>query len=159
MNEYEDLRKRKFNGFAVKYLYECTERLNSHDQIDIDVYTKLIKLDSRLGTTASEQLTRCLQFTTRSDMIKVQISHSIYTLNHSRLSTLIKSVNIAKRICKKDLLDLLTNYCRRLFTKNQSQRIKLILKFILSLFNWMQDLVQQLQSNWTSVFNGQLDPI
>ena len=60
-------------GFAQRYLRECDRQSKSDDQIDIQVYTKLVQLDSRLGTTASEQLAKCLQFTTRSDIIKVLI--------------------------------------------------------------------------------------
>ena len=62
---------RNFVGFAHKYLYKFKFESMSDDQIDIEVYAKLVKLDSRLGTTASEQLAKCLQFTTRSDIIKV----------------------------------------------------------------------------------------
>ena len=48
------------------------EESKSDDQIDIEVYTKLVQLDSRLGTTASEQLQWCLNNTpTLSDIIKV----------------------------------------------------------------------------------------
>ena len=60
-------------GFAQRYLRECDRQSKSDDQIDIQVYTTLVQLDSRLGTTASEQLATCLQFTTRSDIIKVLI--------------------------------------------------------------------------------------
>lgn len=52
------------------YLQQCAN-LNAVDKIDIEVYTKLFELDSKLGTTASEQLRRCLQNTIRSDIIKV----------------------------------------------------------------------------------------
>ena len=44
------------------------------DEINIQVYTKLVQLDSKLGTTSSEQLGCCLKYTTRSNIIKVQIS-------------------------------------------------------------------------------------
>ena len=45
----------------------------TEDKIDIQVYTKLVKLDSKIGTTASKQLFWCLRFTTRSDIIEVLI--------------------------------------------------------------------------------------
>ena len=73
MNEYESLRKEGFIGFAQLYLRRCNKESMKDDGIDIQVYTKLVELDSKLGTTASEQLARCLQFTTRSDVIKVKI--------------------------------------------------------------------------------------
>ena len=71
VTEYEDLKKKKYVGFAARYLDNFESK--SHDQIDIHVYTKLVELDSRLGTTASEQLRWCLEFTSRSDIIKVTI--------------------------------------------------------------------------------------
>ena len=43
----------------------------SNDEIDKEVYAKLVELDKRLGTTASEQLFWCLKKTTDSDIIKV----------------------------------------------------------------------------------------
>ena len=69
--EYEELKKKRFVGFAAKYLFKFESK--SHDQIDIHVYTKLVQLDSKLGITASEQLEWCIKFTTRSDIIKVLI--------------------------------------------------------------------------------------
>ena len=70
LNEYEELKKKDFAGFASKYL-ERRVKSKSNNEIDIQVYTKLIQLDSRLGTPASEQLDRCLEFTSRWDIIKV----------------------------------------------------------------------------------------
>ena len=87
LKEYDGLKKRGFAGFASRYLQECVEsksdnkinlhgyivKSNSDERIDIQVYTKLVQLDSRLGTTASEQLAKCLLLTSRSDIIKVFI--------------------------------------------------------------------------------------
>ena len=80
MNEYESLRKKGLVGIAQFYLMRCIEESKTDDGIDIQVYTKLIELDSRLGTTASEQLNLCLQLTTRSDIIKVKIIVVIHNL-------------------------------------------------------------------------------
>ena len=68
------------------YLKRCDEQSKSDDDIDIDhvidinVYTELVQLDFKLGTTASNQLAEAFAFTTRSDIIKVQIFalNSIY---------------------------------------------------------------------------------
>ena len=74
MSGYPGLRKRGYVGFANRYLERRIEQESkSDDQIDIQVYIKLVQLDSRLGTTASEQLKECLKYTTRSDIIKVYI--------------------------------------------------------------------------------------
>ena len=49
----------------------CKEESKSNDEINKEVYAKLVELDSRLGKTASKQLYECLENTTRSDIIKV----------------------------------------------------------------------------------------
>ena len=49
----------------------CDQESKSDNEIDIQVFDKLVQLDSKLGTTASEQLTCCLEYTTRSDIIEV----------------------------------------------------------------------------------------
>jgi len=60
-------------GFAYVYLIRCEEESKSDDEIDIQVYTKLVELDSRLDTTAAEQLIYCVILTQRLDLIKVSI--------------------------------------------------------------------------------------
>ena len=72
LNEYEYLRKKNWVGFAEVYLNQCNQKSMSNDGIDKEVHSKLVELDTRLGTTASEQLFCCLQKTTRSDIIKVE---------------------------------------------------------------------------------------
>ena len=58
-------------GYAYVYLNQCLHHY-SH-KIDIQFYTKLVELDSRIGIRASEQLYWCLNSTTRSDIIEVLI--------------------------------------------------------------------------------------
>ena len=74
MNDYYELKKPHFVGYAHVYLYQCVKKSKADDEIDIQVYTQLVQLDSKLGTTASEQLLWCLQYTIRLDIIKVLIS-------------------------------------------------------------------------------------
>ena len=71
MSEYVSLREANYVGFAHVYLQQCTNESKSDDKIDKEFYNELVKLDTRLGTTASEQLFKCLCKTTRSDIIKV----------------------------------------------------------------------------------------
>ena len=59
-----------FVGFANDYLERCYRKSKSNDKINKEVYTKLVELDKRLGTKASDQLYECLKYTTRSDIIK-----------------------------------------------------------------------------------------
>ena len=59
-------------GFAQRYLRECDRQSKSDDQIDIQVYTKLVQLDSKLGTTATEQLLGGVFALLRLDLLKVK---------------------------------------------------------------------------------------
>ena len=66
------VRKKDGVGFAHAYLDRLIgKESKSDDEIDIQVYTKLVELDSRLDTTAAEQLFYCVQQTQRWDLIKV----------------------------------------------------------------------------------------
>ena len=71
MNEYECFRKMNYLGFADLYLQRCDKRSHPNNVIDKELYSKLVELDTRLGTTAGEQLFGSLQYTTRWDIIKV----------------------------------------------------------------------------------------
>ena len=57
-------------GFAHLYLKRCDKE---SDEIDKEAYTKLVELDTRLGTPASKQLHQCLSYTTLWEIIKVCI--------------------------------------------------------------------------------------
>ena len=72
MSEYGSLREANYVGFANVYLQQCNNESKSDDKIDKEFYNELVELDTRLGTTASEQLFKCLEKTTRSDIIKVE---------------------------------------------------------------------------------------
>lgn len=71
----KDLRNNGYFGFAEFYLSRCNQNSELNERIDCEVYKRLNDLDTKLGTTASEQLFRSLMYTTRWDIIKV----SIYT--------------------------------------------------------------------------------
>ena len=71
MTEYEKLRKTSFVGFAHVYLWRCDKESKSGHIADAQLYKKLVELDTRLGTTASEQLLKCLFYSLRLDLIKV----------------------------------------------------------------------------------------
>ena len=63
-------------GFATVFLVRCKNDSKSDDELDIQVYTKLIALDSRLGLTAAERLFYCVKCTQRLDIIKVEVKDS-----------------------------------------------------------------------------------
>ena len=72
------MKKTDFVGFASKYLWRCDKESKSDDEIDIQVYTTLVELDSKLGTTATEQLFQCVFDTQRLDLIKVSIQIRVF---------------------------------------------------------------------------------
>ena len=76
VNKYVSLRNSPLveallGGFAAAYLNRCDKESKSDDEIDKEIYSKLAKLDTRLGTTAGEQLCGCLFNTLNLDIIKV----------------------------------------------------------------------------------------
>ena len=73
MDNVEIVRKSGWFGYANIYLDRCSRESKSDEKIDIQVYTKLVELDTRLGITTYEQLLGCLNHTTRLDIITVRI--------------------------------------------------------------------------------------
>ena len=85
MNKHGNLRKNGFVGFAHRYLQEFyKEQFNigskTDDEIDIHIYTKLVELDSKLGTSAVEQLFECVKTSLRLNLIKVPIQLRVLQL-------------------------------------------------------------------------------
>lgn len=58
-------------GFAHLYLQRCKEKLKSDDEVDIQVYTRLVELDSRLGMLTTKKLHFCVRYSLRLELIKV----------------------------------------------------------------------------------------
>ena len=72
MNEFDENAKTNGAiGYAHVYLWRCNEELKSDEEIDIDIYSELVELDTKLGISSSDQLFKCLQFTSRREIIKV----------------------------------------------------------------------------------------
>ena len=71
MTEYEKLRENGWVGFAEFYLKRCDKKSKTENIADVQLYEKLVELDTRLGTTADTQLYACLELTTRGNIIKV----------------------------------------------------------------------------------------
>ena len=68
----ENLRRGPYVGFADMYRKKCKKESKPNNEIDNELYAELVKLDTRLGKRASDQLYECLSHTTRSDIIKVR---------------------------------------------------------------------------------------
>jgi len=62
--DYDWIKEVGYVGYANFYLGKCFS-------IDKEVYSKLVELDTRLGTTATEQLFGCVFHTLNLDIIKV----------------------------------------------------------------------------------------
>ena len=73
--EYEDcdeeLRELGFAGYAHYYLQECWDESELKNKADVSIYKQLLQIDSKLGTTQSEQLRCCILYSPRKDLIEV----------------------------------------------------------------------------------------
>ena len=70
--EYDELREELgFVGYAEYYLLECWDESGLKNKADVSIYKQLLEIDSKLGTTPSEQLRWCLAYSPRKDLIEV----------------------------------------------------------------------------------------
>ena len=58
-------------GYAHYYLRQCLDKSELENKADITIYKQLLEIDSKLGTTQSEQLFQCVFHPARMDIIKV----------------------------------------------------------------------------------------
>ena len=71
-NNFDVLReKHGYVGYANYYLRECWNESELKNKADVAVYKQLLEIDSKLGTTQSEQLFECVFYSLRMDLIKV----------------------------------------------------------------------------------------
>ena len=71
-NEYDELREKLgWVGYAHYYLGNCYDDSELINKADIEIYKKLLQIDSKLGTTPTEQLFECVKHSVRIDLIKV----------------------------------------------------------------------------------------
>ena len=72
--EHDDkLRELGYVGYADYYLQECWNESELKNKADVKIYKQLLEIDSKLGTTESEQLLGCLSYSSRKDLIEVWI--------------------------------------------------------------------------------------
>ena len=71
MYEYDELREFGFVGYASYYLKECWDQSKLTNKADVAIYRQLLEIDSKLGTTSTEQLDRCVFCSHQMDIIKV----------------------------------------------------------------------------------------
>ena len=70
VNENECVKEANYIGFGHFY-FQRNKESNQGDENDKEVYTKLVELDTRLGTPPTEQLFMCIYYTLDPDIIKV----------------------------------------------------------------------------------------
>jgi len=71
-DDYDELREEDFVGYAHYYLEEeCWDETEFIYKADVAVYKQLLEIDSKLGTTQSEQLLGCLCYSPQKDLIEV----------------------------------------------------------------------------------------
>ena len=71
-NIYDVLREKYgFVGYADYYLQGCWDESELKNKADVSIYKQLLEIDTKLGTTQSEQLFTCVFHSLRIELIKV----------------------------------------------------------------------------------------
>ena len=70
-DEYNNLREDGWAGYAEYYLQESWDYSELKNKADVAVYKQVLEIDSKLGTTQTEQLFWCVFSSIRIDLIKV----------------------------------------------------------------------------------------
>ena len=71
-NKFDVLReKRGYVGYASYYIYKCWDESELKNIADVAVYKELLEIDTKLGTTQSEQLFECVFYSVRMNLIQV----------------------------------------------------------------------------------------
>ena len=68
---YDQLRGLNYAGFAELYLAEKYNDEKLVNEANLERYKSLVAIDSKFGTTMSEQLLNCVRWTLRMDLIQV----------------------------------------------------------------------------------------
>ena len=69
--DHDKVRELNYVGYADYYLHECWNKSELKNKADVAVYQQLLEIDAKLGTTQSEQLSRCLCYSPRMQLIEV----------------------------------------------------------------------------------------
>ena len=69
--DLDKVRELGYVGYANYYLQKCWDKSEFKNKADVAVYKQLLEIDSKLGTTQSEQLFECVFNTVRMDLIMV----------------------------------------------------------------------------------------
>ena len=69
--QFNVLREKGWVGYAHYYLENRYDESQLENKTDITIFKQLLEIDSKLGTTQTEQLFWCVFWTVRMDLIKV----------------------------------------------------------------------------------------
>ena len=69
--EYDELRELGYVGYANYYLKACWDESELKNKAKVTIYKQLLEIDSKMGTTQSEQLFECVYNSLQMDLIKV----------------------------------------------------------------------------------------
>ena len=69
--DLDKVRELGYVGYAEYYLKQCWNKSELINKADVKIYKQLLKIDSKLGTTQSEQLFWCVFYSLQMDLIKV----------------------------------------------------------------------------------------
>ena len=71
-NNFDVLRENNgFVGYANYYLRRCYDESELVNKADVTICKQLLEIDSKLGTTQTEQIFQCVFQSVRMDLIKV----------------------------------------------------------------------------------------
>ena len=70
-NNFDVLRELGWVGYAEYYLHNCWNVSELKNKADMSIYKQLLEIDSKLGTTQTEQLFKFVFYSVRMDLIKV----------------------------------------------------------------------------------------
>ena len=71
-NKFQMLREKNgYVGYANFYNHNCWDKSELKNKADVEIYKQLLEIDSKLGTTQTEQLFKCVFHSLRMDLIKV----------------------------------------------------------------------------------------
>ena len=69
--DLDKVRELGYVGYANYYLQKCWDKSEFKNKADVTIYKQLLEIDSKLGTSQSEQLRWCLVYSPRKDLIEV----------------------------------------------------------------------------------------
>ena len=68
---YDLLRENGAVGYVDYYLLKCWDKSELINKADVTIYKQLLEIDSKLGTSQTEQLFQCVWHSVQIDFIKV----------------------------------------------------------------------------------------